>query len=41
MPKIDMLLQYVVSMVLSLVTFQRKYHFFVQYLLEGAAQSNV
>ena len=41
MPKIDMLSQYVESMVSLLVTFQGKYHFFVQCLLEGAAQSNV
>ena len=36
-----MLSQYVESTISSSVTFQGKYHFFVQYLLEGTAQSNV
>ena len=35
MPKIDMLSQYVESTVSSTVTFQRKYHFFVQYFQKG------
>ena len=38
MSKIDMLWQYVKMKTLSLVTFHGKYNFFVQYLLEEAAQ---
>ena len=34
----DMLWQYVKMKTLSSVTFHRRYHFFVQYLLEEAAQ---
>jgi len=39
MPKIDMLWQYVKMKIPSSITFQGKYHFFAQFLLEEVAQS--